>query len=58
MEEDSLVRQIQSACDHAKERHYIQTQFDMLNGFEITITRCINCHKTLAFEAKKFGNKS
>jgi hypothetical protein len=58
MEEDQLARQIQSVCDHAKERHYTQTQFDMLNGFEFTITRCINCHKTLVFEAKKFGSKS
>jgi len=57
MEEESVIRH-QSVCDHAKERHYTQKQFDMLNGFELTITRCINCHKTLGFEAKKFGSKS
>ena len=56
MEEDRLISQNQAMCDHAKERHYTQTQFDMLNGFELTITRCINCHKTLALEAKKLGN--
>jgi len=55
MEEDMLVTTIQANCDHAKERHYTQRQFDILNGYEINVTRCINCHKTLAMEAKKFG---
>jgi len=55
MEEDRPVTFIQATCDHTKERHYTQTQFDMLNGFELTITRCINCHKTLSMEAKKIG---
>jgi len=55
---DRLFTHFQSACYHAKERHYTQTQFDMLNGFELTITRCINCHKTLTLEAKRLGSKS
>lgn len=56
MEEDMLVTTIQANCDHTKERHYTQRQFDILNGYEIHVTRCINCHKTLSLEAKKFGN--
>jgi hypothetical protein len=53
---DSLFSVAQATCDHAKERHYTQTEFDILKGFELTVTRCINCHKTLALQAKKVGN--
>lgn len=55
-EEDTIVAALKGNCNHAKERHYTQRQFDILNGYELHITRCINCHKTLALEAKKFGN--
>ena len=55
MAEDSLVSISQTICDHAKQRHYTQTRFDILNGFEIVLTRCINCHKILIFEAKKLN---
>jgi hypothetical protein len=55
MAEDRLVSIGQATCDHAKQRHYIQTRFDILNGFEIVLTRCINCHKILTFEAKKLN---
>jgi hypothetical protein len=55
MAEDSLVSISQVTCDHAKQRHYTQTRFDILNGFEIILTRCINCHKILTFEAKKLN---
>jgi hypothetical protein len=55
---DTLVANMQANCDHAKQRHYTRTQFDILNGYELTITRCINCHKTLTLEAKKFGDKT
>jgi hypothetical protein len=55
MAEDSLVSISQATCDHAKQRHYTQTRFDILNGLEIVLTRCINCHKILTFEAKKLN---
>lgn len=53
MREDRLISITQAACDHAKQRSYTQKRFDILNGFEITLVRCINCHKVLSFEAKK-----
>jgi hypothetical protein len=53
MAEDNLVSISQITCDHAKQKHYTQTRFDILNGFEIVLTRCINCHRILTFEAKK-----
>ena len=53
MVEDRLISVSQVMCNHAKQRSYTQTRFDMLNGFELVVTRCINCHKILAFEAKK-----
>ncbi|XHH09530.1 MAG: hypothetical protein ACFCUE_02570 [Candidatus Bathyarchaeia archaeon] len=56
MEEDMLVVTRQVNCNHAKERQYTQRRFDILNGYELTLTRCINCHKTLSIEVKKFGN--
>jgi len=55
MEEDRLVSISQVTCDHAKQRRYTQTRFDILNGFELVLTRCINCHKILAFEVKKLN---
>jgi hypothetical protein len=57
MEEDSLFDNIRGSCDHAKERHYTQREYDILNGYELIFTRCINCHKTLALEAKKFDKQ-
>ncbi|MGD6808286.1 MAG: hypothetical protein ACQCN3_01165 [Candidatus Bathyarchaeia archaeon] len=54
MEEDMLVVTRQANCNHAKERQYTQRRFDILNGYEFKITRCINCHKTLYLDAKKF----
>jgi hypothetical protein len=47
----------QAACNHTKERHYTQRNFDMLNGFEFVFTRCMNCHKILIIDAKKLGNQ-
>ncbi len=46
---------LQANCDHASHRQYKQRRFDVLNGFELNLTRCINCHKTLVIEVKKFG---
>jgi hypothetical protein len=53
MRENRLVAISQATCDHAKQRRYTQTRYDILNGFELVLTRCINCHKILTFEVKK-----
>jgi len=55
MDKYRLISLSQVTCDHAKHRRYTQTRFDVLNGFEIVLTRCINCHKILAFEVKKLN---
>jgi len=55
MAEDRLISISQVTCDHAKQRRYTQKRFDILNGFKIVMTRCINCHKILTFEAKKLN---
>ena len=55
MHKDRLITVSQATCEHAKQRHYTQTRFDVLNGFEIVLTRCINCHKILAMEVKKLS---
>jgi hypothetical protein len=55
MEGSLLAFGSQATCDHAKHQWYVQRRFDMLNGFEFVVTRCINCHTTVALEIKKFG---
>jgi hypothetical protein len=55
MAEDILISISQATCNHAKQRRYTQKRFDILNGFEIVVTRCISCHKILTFEAKKLN---
>ena len=53
MDEERLVDTSQLNCSHSTERLYTQRCFDILNGFELTFTRCINCHKIVSLEAKK-----
>jgi hypothetical protein len=53
MDEERLVDISQHKCDHTTDRLYTQRCFDILNGFELTFTRCINCHKIVSLEAKK-----
>jgi hypothetical protein len=55
MEEEAYVTVKQARCVHGKERWYVQRRFDILNGFEIVLTRCINCHKTMEIEVKKLN---
>jgi len=55
METDRVVSVAQAACNHARHRRYMQRSFDILNGFEIVQTRCVNCHKTLVLEVKKLN---
>jgi hypothetical protein len=53
MDKERLTSVSQLCCNHAKQRRYSMTNFDILNGFEIVATKCSNCHKTLALEVKK-----
>jgi hypothetical protein len=45
----------QVTCIHKKERHYTTKQLDVLNGLDLTLTRCLNCHKVLSMEIKKIN---
>ena len=54
MGRDTLVTVSQALCDHTKQRVYTQRGFDILKGFELTETKCINCHKILVLEIRKF----
>ena len=56
MDEERLVETSQLSCNHENQRLYMDRRFDVLNGFELTYTRCINCHKTVSLEVKKFEN--
>jgi hypothetical protein len=58
MDEGRLTSVSQVMCNHAKKRQYTQRRFDILNGFELLITRCCNCHKILNLEVKKLGYPS
>jgi hypothetical protein len=57
MYEKRLVETIQSSCNHETERQYTDRCFDILNGFELSFTRCINCHKIVSLDAKKLATK-
>ncbi len=53
MDEERLVETSQRNCSHGSDGLYTQRCFDILNGFELTFTRCINCHKIVSLDAKK-----
>jgi hypothetical protein len=55
MDKRRLASVSQVTCDHAKQRRYTQRRFDILNGFELVVTRCDNCNKILALEVKKLS---
>jgi hypothetical protein len=55
MEEDTMFNTRQLNCAHQKQELYTQRRFDILNGFEYNLTRCLNCHKIVELEAKKFS---
>jgi hypothetical protein len=38
MREDSLLSITQVTCDHAKQRHYTQTNFDILKGGGLNVS--------------------
>ncbi len=54
MEEDILFTMRQLNCNHHEEL-YTQRRFDILKGFEFNLTRCLNCHKIVELDAKKFS---
>jgi len=53
MDEERLVSASQQNCSHKEQQLYTERFFDILNGFELTFTRCPSCHKTMSLEAKK-----
>ena len=55
MEKERLISICQVTCNHGKQGHYSQTRFDILNGFKIVLTRCMNCHKIIGFKAEKLN---
>jgi len=57
MEEVILFNTSQPNCTHQKQELYKQRRFDILNGFEFTLTRCLNCHKIVGVEARKFSKR-
>ena len=58
MEEDVLFNTSHPDCNHQKQELYAQRRFDILNGFEFNLTRCLNCHKIVELEAKNSLNNS
>jgi hypothetical protein len=55
MDEETLVNASQLNCSHKEE--YTERFFDVLNGLELTFTRCIDCHKIVSLDAKKLENR-
>jgi hypothetical protein len=55
MEDDGLIYIRQVDCKHEKKQLYTQRRFDILNGFEFTFTRCLDCHKIVGLDARKFS---
>jgi hypothetical protein len=53
MDKERLVEAAQPKCNHQAQQLYTERCFDVLNGFELVFTRCINCHKVVGLDAKK-----
>lgn len=53
MDQERAVNSSQVKCTHAEQELYTERCFDILNGLELTFTRCRNCHKVVSLEAKK-----
>jgi hypothetical protein len=56
MATERIVGTTQTICKH-EQMVYAERCFDILNGFEFTFNRCINCHKIISLEAKKLKAK-
>jgi len=57
MDKETIVDTSHLNWDHENQRLYTDRCFDVLNGFELTFTRYINCHKIVSLEAKKFTSQ-
>jgi len=58
MDEEGLIEtSSQLNCNHKENQLYTERCFDILNGFELIFTRCLNCHKVVSLEAKKFESR-
>jgi len=57
MDQERLVNSNQLICSHKEQEVYTERFFDILNGLELTFTRCLNCHKIVSLEAKKFEDR-
>ena len=55
MEEDILFSIRQINCNHRNQELYTQRQFDILNGFEFNLTRCLKCYKIVDLQSKSFS---
>jgi hypothetical protein len=55
MEKEERTSVSQALCDHSKQRRYTQKRFDVLRGFELVETRCLNCNKILVLDIGKIG---
>jgi len=55
MSDDYSVCERQLTCDHTKHELYKQRHFDLLHGFELVYSRCVNCHKIVLLETKKLN---
>lgn len=55
MTEESGFYARQLNCKHEQNLWYTRQQFDILNGLEYTLTRCLNCHKIVKMSAKKLA---
>ena len=53
MEKDSVVAISQVTCDHDKQRHYTQTRFDILNGFEAGFNEMHQLPQGFGFSGEK-----
>jgi hypothetical protein len=56
MEEDNIIYAKQITCEHGNQKVYTQRSFDIIEGFELVYTRCLNCHKIVSLEVKKLSN--
>lgn len=57
MEKDMLFKNSQPNCIHQEKQVYQQKRLDILNGFDLTLTRCLNCHKIMELEARKIAKQ-
>jgi hypothetical protein len=57
MDKEGLVSESQLNCSHKERELYKERFFDILNGLELTFTRCPSCHKIVCLDAKKFSDR-